>query len=117
MIEPFWANPAYKTKQIALRTANHELQYYYYHSWSEAPDVVLRFLLWRKLKTVNLFQNCELAISQVFPQYGISGTLDRLEVKNRGKRINILWPVSKAGLSYLISKPVKWWSAIHLTVR
>lgn len=86
MIEPFWANPAYKTKQIALRTANHELQYYYYHLWSEVPDVALRFLLWRKLKTVNLFQNCELAISQVFPQYGISGTLDRLEVKNRDKK-------------------------------
>ncbi len=86
MIEPFWANPAYKTKQIALRTGDYQLQYYYYHQWSEAPDMAMRFLMWRKLKSVNLFQNCELAIGQVFPQYGISGTLDRLEVRDRGKK-------------------------------
>jgi len=93
MIEPFWANPAYKTKQIALRTKDHEIQYYYYHQWSEAPDIALRFLVWRKLKSLNLFQNCELAIGQVFPKYGIGGTLDWLEIRQRDK--NHKYPLAR----------------------
>ncbi|APF20811.1 ABC-type transport auxiliary lipoprotein family protein [Caldithrix abyssi] len=86
IIEPFWAHPAYKTRQIALRTRSHELEYYYYHQWAEAPDVALRFLLWRKLKTLNVFQNVDLAIGQAYPNYGISGSIDRIEVKNPDKK-------------------------------
>ncbi len=80
IVEPFWINPAYKTKQMALRTRSHELQYYFYHQWAEAPDLGLRFLLWRKLKSLNLFQNCELALGTVYPQYGIGAVLDVIEV-------------------------------------
>ncbi len=85
IIEPFWAAPAYRTKQIALRTQEHELQFYYYHQWSETPESAIRFLLWRKLQQANIFQNCDLAVGAVYPQYGISGTIDGIEVQNPGK--------------------------------
>ncbi len=81
VVEPFIARPAYKTKQIALRSDSNELQYYYYHLWAEAPDVGMRFFVWQKIRSLKIFENCLLEVSQNFPKYLIRGTVDVVEMQ------------------------------------
>ncbi len=85
-VDPFDINPAFRTKKIALRSKSNELQYYYYHQWAEAPDVALRFLVWRKLRDVHLFEKTLFQASHTFPDFLVHGTIDVIEMAQTPKK-------------------------------
>ncbi|RLD15458.1 hypothetical protein DRI50_04075 [candidate division KSB1 bacterium] len=87
LINPFTVRPAYKTKQIALRSKSNELEYYIYHVWGEPLDDALRFFVWRRLKALHVFKRTSIELSISAPEYLIDGTVDLLEWQKPTKQI------------------------------
>ncbi len=79
LVNPLTVRPAFKTRQIALRSKSNELQYYIYHVWGEPLDDALRFFIWRRLEILKVFRESSIELTTKAPQYMIDGTIDLLE--------------------------------------
>ncbi len=84
IVNPFTVRPAFKTQRIVLRSESNEIQYYVYHLWGDSPDIGMRFFIWRRLKTLHIFRNCSLELTNYVPQYIITGTIDLIEREENG---------------------------------
>ncbi len=79
MVDNFSISRIYDSNRIALRTKSNEISFYFYHKWAENPSAALQTLLWRQLRSMNLFKVCNLRRIDPEPQFKITGHIDRIE--------------------------------------
>ncbi|HID39389.1 MAG TPA: hypothetical protein EYP36_07725 [Calditrichaeota bacterium] len=79
MVDNFSISRIYDSNRIALRTKSNEISYYFYHKWAENPSAAFQTLLWRQLRSLNLFKTCNLRRIDPEPQFKITGYIDRIE--------------------------------------
>lgn len=79
MVDNFKISKTYDRNQIALRTNTNELQYYFYHKWSENPATAIAYATWKYLRTAGVFNTCTYLGLSPQTDYVISGRIDQIE--------------------------------------
>ena len=79
MVDNFKISKTYDRTQIALRTDTNELQYYFYHKWSENPTTAVSYTAWKYLRASGLFNTCTYLGLSPQTDYVISGRIDQIE--------------------------------------
>ena len=69
---------AYNQTRIALRSASHELNYYYYHNWAVRPPVAISDLVYQIMKSSGVCPNVNRGY-MINPDYIVTGYIDQLE--------------------------------------
>ena len=76
---------AYNQTRIALRSASHELNYYYYHNWAVRPPVAISDLVYQIMKNSGVCPNTSRG-HMANPDYIVTGYIDQLERNELGDR-------------------------------
>lgn len=69
---------AYDQTRIALRSASHEMNYYFYHNWAVRPTVAIADLVYQTLKASGICPYADRGY-MLNPDYVITGYIDQLE--------------------------------------
>ncbi|MBU1678536.1 MAG: PqiC family protein [Bacteroidetes bacterium] len=78
-ISPVRVANAYEQNKIAVRTKRHEMQYYYYHLWSELPSTSITFLLDQYIRDAKLFKLTHLYSQKLDAKYQLNSIVEQLE--------------------------------------
>lgn len=78
-IEPFAISRSYNQDRIALRTRSNEIQFYYNNNWAESPASAVRYFMWQKLKQQDVFQSCEINLTETTPTHLIKASINHIE--------------------------------------
>lgn len=84
-VRDFQVAPAFDQTRIALRTASHELNYYYYHQWAIKPSQGVADVVYHILQSQKLFSNITRGLSYN-PNYLITGEVRSIEHSQVGKK-------------------------------
>lgn len=75
---------AYDRAQIVYRFDPFRFKYYAYKYWLAKPQQMIRELIYRHLKHVNLFDEVTLVFQRGVPDYVLEGTIDAIEEYDSG---------------------------------
>mgnify|MGYP005843554957 CR=1 FL=1 len=84
-VRDFQVAPAFDQTRIALRTASHELNYYYYHQWAVKPSQGVANVVYDIVQRQKLFVNITRGISYN-PNYLITGEVKNIERRHVRKK-------------------------------
>jgi ABC-type uncharacterized transport system auxiliary subunit len=77
-VRNFRVGPAFEQTRIAVRSASHELDYYFYHHWAIRPSTAIADMVFELVDRSGLFQQCFRGYSYR-PDFLISGHVYSLE--------------------------------------
>jgi ABC-type uncharacterized transport system auxiliary subunit len=78
-IKEFNVAEAYNRPEIVYRKSAHEMQFYNYHRWAVKPEYMITDMVFKHLKTANLFKSISRTLGDSKPDYVLSGEVVAIE--------------------------------------
>ena len=99
VVKDFQVAKAFEQTRIAVRSATHELNYYFYHHWAVRPSAAISEFVYYLVDHAGLFDRCSrgYAVDADFVITGEIHTLERLRTqKNEEAHLRITFRLSDA---------------------